>query len=152
MPEDALRAAVPGSLRAVGGVSAGLLAAVALLAWSVRRIGRARGTPRAVTWDCGYARPSARMQYTGSSLGQMVVGLLAWVLSPHTRGPGVRGPFPAPASLRIEVPDAVLDRAILPGLGVVTRLLLRLRLLQQGKVQVYMLYILLVVVILLFMA
>jgi hypothetical protein len=43
----------------------------------------------------------------------------------------------------------VLDRGVLPGLGILTRVLLRLRLLQQGKVQAYMLYILLAVLLLL---
>ncbi len=148
---DAIRMAAPESLRTIGGVSVWVLAAGAAVVWVIRRIARARATPRAVTWDCGYARPSARMQYGDSSLGQMIIGLFAWVLVPRARGPQVRGVFPATTTARTEVPDVVLDRAVLPGLGVVMRLLLRLRLLQQGKVQVYMLYILLVVLLLLVM-
>src|SRR3989304_232380 len=44
------------------------LALLALLAWGVlwRRV-RRNGLTRAVTWDCGYAAPTPRMQYTAGS-------------------------------------------------------------------------------------
>ena len=149
LADGELRSAAPGSLGTIGALSTGVLATGTLATWGIRRLGRAHAAPRADTWDCGFARPSARMQYGESSLGQMVVGLFAWIVSPRSCGPRVRGPFPAPASHRTEIPDVVLDRAVMPGLGLITRLLLRLRLLQQGRVQAYVLYILLAVLLLL---
>jgi hydrogenase-4 component B len=99
--------------------------------------------PRAAgTWDCGYAAPSARMQYTESSLGQTIVLLLQWVLIPRREVPTVNGLFPAPTQLKTETPDVVLDRGVVPSLRAAARLALRVRLLQQGKIQIYVLYIL----------
>jgi len=43
-----------------------LLALVALLAWARGRMLRAGQVDRGPTWDCGYAAPTARMQYTAS--------------------------------------------------------------------------------------
>src|SRR5205823_1331471 len=47
---------------------------------------RARRSPRALTWDCGYAAPSTRMQYTGRSLGEW----LTERLTPSFFRPAVR--------------------------------------------------------------
>ncbi len=149
---DAHGALAPGLLRplsSIGAVSVVLLAVSAVgVAW-LRRRARARTAPRPGTWDCGYARPSARMQYGESSLGQMVVALLGWALLVRRRAPSIGAPFPGAASVRTDTPDPVLDRVARPGLRGLTRLVLRLRLLQRGQVQIYMLYILLVVIVLL---
>ncbi len=147
--EEALRSGVLAPLGAMGLLSLGVLGVGAAAAFGLGGWRRAAGAPRAGTWDCGYARPSARMQYGESSLGQMVTGLFSWVLAPRRRGTPIDRLFPAASSHSTEVPDAVLDRAILPGLRALTRLVLHVRLLQRGKVQVYMLYILFVVLILL---
>ena len=66
------------------------------------------------TWDCGYARPTSRMQYTASSFAQMITLLFARVLQPHGRRPRVIGLFPPPSHLHSHVDDAVLDRVLLP--------------------------------------
>ena len=42
------------------------------------RAAAVRGRPPARTWDCGYARPTPRMQYTASSFAETLVGLFAW--------------------------------------------------------------------------
>jgi hydrogenase-4 component B len=100
------------------------------------------------TWDCGYAAPSSRMQYTGSSFGQILVSLLSWALWPRIRRKRVRGLFPTNGRFRSEVPDTVLDRAVVPGLRSAAGFLRWMRLLQQGQIQVYVLYIVLIVVVL----
>jgi hypothetical protein len=104
---------------------------------------------RVGTWDCGYAAPTARMQYTSSSFAQMLVSLFAWVLRPKVHGPHVMGVFPPPARFESHVDDAVLDGAVLPAFRVAERQLMRLRFLQQGRVQLYVLYILVMLVLLL---
>jgi hydrogenase-4 component B len=153
--EEAARALGSGVLRPlkwVGAVFAGVLVASAAGILLVRRAAAPDRAPRALTWDCGYARPTARMQYGESSLAQMIAGLFAWVLWPTRATPRAltaRDLFPTPQGFRTEVPDVVLDRAVRPGLLTLTRWTLRLRLLQRGKVQVYMVYILLVVIVLL---
>jgi hypothetical protein len=68
------------------------------------------------------------------------------------RPPELALPFAAPASFASEVPDAVLDRAVLPLLGAADRGLSRVRALQRGPVQMYLLYVLLSVVAVLLVA
>jgi hydrogenase-4 component B len=95
------------------------------------------------TWDCGYARPTARMQYSGSSFSQMLVELLSWIVWPRHRSvPRIHNPVAAPADFESEVPDVVLDRGLLPALGSAEEVLERVRALQRGPVQVYLLYVL----------
>lgn len=137
-------------LGAVGALSLGLVALLAAGFLALRRRLRHRPPVRAVTWDCGYAAPTARMQYTASSFGQLLVGLFAPALRPAVHAPRLTAPFPGRASFESHVPDAVLDRALLPLFRDSADLLGRLRVLQQGRVQAYVAYILATLLALLF--
>ncbi len=117
----------------------------ALLVW-LRPLAR---VPRTVTWDCGYARPTARMQYTASSFADTLTGLFRWVLRPREHRPVLRAPFAVAAHFESHVDDPVLDRELLPAARVARRELSRFRGLQQGLTQNYVLYILIAVVLLL---
>jgi hydrogenase-4 component B len=110
---------------------------------------RVRGSRAAPTWDCGYAAPSARMQTSSSSFAQMLVGLFAFALRPREHLPGLAGPFPKRAAYHGEVPDAVLDRLVLPFLNAAGRAFENLRFIHGGGVQAYLGYILLTLVLLL---
>ncbi len=105
--------------------------------------------PRVGTWDCGYARPTARMQYTASSFAQFVLGLFHWVLRPHGQAPVLRRLVPPPAYFETHVDDYVLDGQILPAARFVQRWMARFRGLQRGLTQHYVLYILATVIALL---
>lgn len=94
------------------------------------------------TWDCGYAAPTARMQYTSSSFAQMLVGLFDWALRPSVHGPHVEGLFPRPTEFHSHVPDTVLDRVLLPGFSLAGRWMERFRPIQRGRVHLYLVYIL----------
>jgi hydrogenase-4 component B len=140
-----LSALVP--LAWVSAAGLGLLAGVALLAACfVRRPPRPATAP---TWDCGYAAPTPRMQYVAASFSETLVGLFDWAIRSRRTPPELAGPFPGPARFRSEVPDAALDRVALPLLAAADRGLARMRVLQRGPVQMYLLYVLLVVVALL---
>jgi hydrogenase-4 component B len=135
----------------VSATSAGLLIVlVAAGAWIARRA-RAGAAPGEVgTWDCGYAAPAASMQYTSSSFAGTLVGLLAIVLRPDSHPPRLQeAPFPRAAAFHSHVPDAVLDRAVVPIFALAGRLFARLRPIQHGSVHLYLLYILGAVVVLL---
>jgi hydrogenase-4 component B len=93
------------------------------------------------TWGCGYAAPTARMQYTSSSFAQMVVGLFAWALRPRTHRPRDLPLFPRKTDFHSETPDTVLDGAVLPTFRLGARLFSWFRFLQQGSIQTYLLYI-----------
>ncbi len=110
---------------------------------------RAQTVRKGLTWDCGYARPTGRMQYTGSSLGNTLVELTAFLVWPKRCRTALRGLFPRPSAFKSLVQDTVLDRLVLPIFKTVGRFLPQLRVLQQGQTHVYVLYILLVMIVLL---
>jgi hydrogenase-4 component B len=124
----------------LGSVGAGL---VWLTMLCRRRVPAAAGT-----WDCGYARPTSRMQYTGSSFGQMLVDLAAWALWPRVLHVRLRKAFPRPAAFARSVPDTVLERALMPAFSVGRRGAELLRGIQQGSVQAYLAYLLVILVVL----
>ncbi len=119
---------------------------VAVVAWAVAG---GRRAARTVTWDCGYAAPTARMQYTASSFARTLVVLFAWVLRPHEVGPRVSGLFAAPAELSSHVADPVLDRLLVPAGRAVEGAFAWFHRFQRGLAQSYVLYLLITVLVLL---
>lgn len=96
-----------------------LVAAAALLTFT------RRPPPATVeTWGCGYLAPSARMQYTGSGFSELLVArvLPRWLRSARGADPFTR-----------KVYEPLLRRT--------AHQFARLRVLQQGNVHVYLLYI-----------
>jgi hydrogenase-4 component B len=133
-------------LTAAGLALIGLVATGVLLLQPYMRTTRIR---TGLTWDCGYARPTGRMQYTGSSLGDSLVTLTAFLLWPRKCRTALRGHFPRSSAFKNLVPDVVLDRLVAPLFRMTGRVLPRLRVLQRGQVHVYVLYILIVMIMLL---
>jgi hydrogenase-4 component B len=127
-----------GWVSVIGCLLMGLVLVGAVLLRNRLRVG---GVAPAGTWDCGYAAPSARMQYTASSFAEMIVGLFAWGLRPRTHAPHDLPLFPTEAHFHCEVDDAVLDEAARPAFRLGASLFGRLRFLQQGGIQTYLLYI-----------
>jgi hydrogenase-4 component B len=137
LPALATRAPLP----AVTAMSWALLAALGGLGAWLAAVTR-RAPPVVGTWDCGYAAPTARMQYTSSSFAQMLVGMFAWVLLPRLERPAWRELFPRSERFRSHVPDTVLDEILLPGARAVARGLRWFRWVQRGSVHAYLVYIL----------
>jgi hydrogenase-4 component B len=124
------------------GKAAVLLALVLLLAaaWLWRKV-RANGLRRGLTWDCGYAAPTARMQYTSASFAAIVAGWFRWVLQPERKVRKPHGYFPD-AAMRLErIPETVLERIIGPVSGAVMQASTAARRLQHGRLQFYILYV-----------
>ncbi len=127
-------------------VSATLLIAFSWSRWSLARA----GGRWALTWDCGYARPSRRMQYSSSSFAAILVEMFKAVLRPRVQAPKIAAPFPAAAGkFHSQVNDLVLDGFLGPMWRRFRSRLGWLRVLQQGSVQTYVLYILIIVSLLL---
>jgi hydrogenase-4 component B len=121
----------------------GVLAVSAVLTsvWLWRRV-RHRRVARTVTWDCGYAQPTARMQYTAGSFAGVITGWFAFILRPERHEHRPEGFFPVGADLTEHTPETVLDRVVMPAGRVVMRLSSLTRRLQHGRVQSYVCYIL----------
>jgi NADH:ubiquinone oxidoreductase subunit 5 (subunit L)/multisubunit Na+/H+ antiporter MnhA subunit len=143
---------------AIGGLGTASIAGTAaaggalVLALWLRARARNAAESSVGTWDCGYATPSVRMQYNESSFGELVGRLFEGILIPQRQQPNLDARFPTSSAYRSETPDVVLDRGLLPLLAYAARLLMSLRLVQQGQVQVYVSYILFGLIVLLVVA
>ncbi len=136
---------LPGSLPAIGASNLALClvaAAAAALLW--RRAGRG-GLRLAPTWDCGYAAPTARMQYTSGSFASTITGWFAWILDPRVRRDCPEEDpdqaFPSYASLEEHTPETVLERVVEPAGAVAMHLAGAARRLQHGRLQAYLFYV-----------
>jgi formate hydrogenlyase subunit 3/multisubunit Na+/H+ antiporter MnhD subunit len=145
--ENLAAAAGPLALVVIGTVAFLLL----LVALFLLRRGLLAGRPveQGVTWGCGYVQPTARMQYTASSFVQPVTTLFRWLLGTHRQVQRPEGVMPANASLTTETPDLCHGNLYRPGFLKVNWGLSKLRRLQQGQVQLYVLYIAVTLIVLL---
>jgi formate hydrogenlyase subunit 3/multisubunit Na+/H+ antiporter MnhD subunit len=134
-----------GWLSLLGAALIALAALVALYLWR-----RARTLPHAVsvTWGCGYLRPTARMQYSAASFGEMLVYWFRGVLRPEVHREEVSGLFPLPGRLESHLPEAVLERIYLPFLDYLYLKSAPVRRLQHGKLNIYIFYTFLTLVLL----
>jgi hydrogenase-4 component B len=111
-------------------------------AWLWRRAHR-HGWARAGTWDCGYAAPTARMQYTAGSFAGIITAWFAWILQPERHGHRPNEVFPRHAVFEEHTPETVLERVIAPcGQAVMWASGLARRL-QHGRTHAYILYLIL---------
>jgi hydrogenase-4 component B len=132
---------IPAPINALGIcnlVFAILGALAAALLWS--RVKR-NGVNRAVTWDCGYAAPTPRMQYTAGSFASIVTGWFDWILRPQRHNRLPKGVFPARADFAEHTPETVLEKIVEPIGRVVMLLSTATRRLQHGRLQAYIFYL-----------
>jgi hydrogenase-4 component B len=111
-----------------------------------------RRAPRPGTWACGYAHPTARMQYSASSFAQLLTGLFQRVLHPKVHPPEILTAFPGPSRFETHIPEPVLDRKLLPMAQFFKNLFSRARPLQRGLTHQYLIYMALMVIVLLIWA
>ena len=95
----------------------------------------------ASTWGCGYAHPAPRMQYTAASFAEPLIEPFAAAMNVHVERDGPTGPFPRRARYEEHCGDMAGERFIVPAARRVVRGLGSIRVLQQGRVQSYLLYI-----------
>lgn len=94
-----------------------------------------------LTWDCGYAEPDARIQYTSSSFSQTIVDLFSAIVRPYKHGEKVSGLFPQHASFRTDAPDSLLRYLFIPLFNLVDLGLRPFRALQHGRLHLYICYV-----------
>jgi formate hydrogenlyase subunit 3/multisubunit Na+/H+ antiporter MnhD subunit len=141
--DAAIPSAVVSSAWALSLLALATLALSAAL-WWIRHALTGRGRQivrRDVTWACGYDAVTPRMQYTASSFASPL-------LSVFGRLSGVRVERSA-ASLHTQPADLVLDGLALPLWHTLHGAALRLRAIQQGRLHLYLLYVLAALLVLL---
>ncbi|MEN6428029.1 MAG: proton-conducting transporter membrane subunit [Phycisphaerales bacterium] len=130
-------------------VSFSLLLLAAGLFFIRRRLPRGQEQTVTGTWDCGYARPTARMQYTASSFAQPLTDLFRFILRTRKQSDQVQGFFPKAATFGTETPDAAREWLFVPLFRTIDRAVAPIRRMQHGRVHEYLLYIAIVLVLLL---
>jgi formate hydrogenlyase subunit 3/multisubunit Na+/H+ antiporter MnhD subunit len=132
---------------AAGPVAMAATASASLLVLCLALVGcrcamlRWRPVGRAVTWDCGYAAPNPRMQYTASSFADPLNRLFGGVLRTRRRLVPPVGLFPTSASFASDTPDVSRERLFGPGFARFEAGVAHLRWLQHGRLNLYILAI-----------
>jgi hydrogenase-4 component B len=123
-----------------------LLAAIVLLRW---RLLAAAGVRREPTWGCGYAAPTARIQYGAASFVEPAAKVLSGPMGSVSRLDMAPGYFPAGARLVVTAPDRLKAALFTPAFELVARVCDSLKVVQHGRVHLYILYVLATLVLLL---
>jgi NADH:ubiquinone oxidoreductase subunit 5 (subunit L)/multisubunit Na+/H+ antiporter MnhA subunit len=137
------------------GSAAIILLGIILWRWQSVRL---RSRKDVGTWDCGYAAPDARMQYTATSFAAPLTGQLGGVVQsdqhvPHLKVTDERpaepvGLLPQEASFHDHPRDMVLDRLLTPIGNIVAWCCLRVRIMHHGHMPIYLLYIVVTMILL----
>jgi hydrogenase-4 component B len=120
------------------GLAAFLVTAWAAYVWFARR----HPQPQAATWGCGYATPTPRMAYTASSFAAPLLGAFRSVA-------GVRGGESDGGAFETHPTDPVLERVIVPAWHGIRAAAAGVRPVQRGGLQLYLLYVVAAVIMLL---
>ena len=113
----------------------------ALIAFRRRRSLAEFASDRQVTWGCGYAAPTARMQYTGSSYVWKLMHSFRNVLRPQRSVLRPAGCFAEESSLDTRTLDIAVQKGYQPVFRAVARGCERLWPLQHGRIQLYLTYL-----------
>jgi hydrogenase-4 component B len=125
----------------------GLIAAAALLR---RRLLRGSEVTSGPTWGCGYPSGTPRIQYTAASFSQPTLEPFALLMTPRqVKLERPQGYFPVSARAEEELGDPAGERLVLPAVRRLTGALGRLRIIQGGRVQLYLVYVFATLVVLL---
>jgi hydrogenase-4 component B len=101
------------------------------------------------TWGCGYAKLSSRVQYTASSFAKPILKIFRSIVFFKVDAVRPKGFFPTTARLSSSVKDVSEYLFFRPLFFVVKKLSRKLKWIQSGHTQIYILYILFLLVILL---
>jgi hydrogenase-4 component B len=130
----------PAPLGTIAGLQVLVAVGIVVVAGGLWRKVRAVFT-RSLTWDCGYAAPTAAMQYTAGSFAATVTEWFVWILRPARHVDPIDATFPQEATFGQHTPETVLDHVITPVANAVLRISSLVRQLQHGRLQSYLLYL-----------
>jgi len=102
---------------------------------------RGKTVQQAPTWGCAYSAPKPKMQYSASSFTQPLVRLFKTLLRTRSHVHSPLSYFPTKADLHTHTPDLFLESVYAPLMQWIQRLTDRMRWVQEGRIQLYILYI-----------
>ena len=130
--------------------AARLLLGLCLVVYLARQfLSRNKPAGTGATWGCGFTQPTTRMQYTATSYARSMVEFHRPLVTVQTKYPGIKAIFPGTTAHESKVADVAeigLHRTL-------TRPLIwaanKLHWIQHGRIQLYIAYIILTIVVLL---
>jgi hydrogenase-4 component B len=144
LPAAEIRAQLSPFIPSLRAISAGgfLFVMVAFAVYLLRKklLGK-RQVTASPTWDCGYIKPTPRMQYTASSFAQPIVSFFRMFLFPKRSLQNPPSDYPEKWAFHSHVGDFFLDIVYVPFMKRIEAHLSRLRWVQGGRVHWYVLYI-----------
>lgn len=114
-----------------------------------RRAMRGKTVGTSPTWDCGYLAPTAKMQYTPGSFARPAARFMRATLRQKFDRPVITEYFPLKAKATLTTNDWIETRGYVPLFSLVARLADKTKVLQHGRANGYILYILVTLVVLL---
>lgn len=102
-----------------------------------------RTVTEAPTWGCGYGYPDPTMQYTASSFAAPLTGLFGPALGTRRKLVPPGGLFPDGSSFSTDTADSCTERFYSPLFTGMERLFKRFRVIQHGRINLYVLSIVL---------
>ncbi len=124
-------------------VCCGVIALAAFMVFLKSLAVRGRSIRKEPTWGCGYSQPTAKIQYTGSSFVEPLTSAFAPLVQTKTTGGVSAAYFPGEESLTTHTQDLFMKGVYLPLFKGCSALFARLRHIQNGRIHVYILYIIL---------
>jgi len=130
-----------------------LLFVVIIIVYSLKRILEKRKTISvSPTWGCGYVAPNSKMQYTASSFVKTYSNLIEPVLSLHKSDVVMKEIFPGKKEYSSHTYDKLEFYLIDKNLKWLRKILLKLNFLQNGRLQFYILYGVIFIVLIIFIS
>jgi hydrogenase-4 component B len=121
----------------------------ALVYFGIKIISSRTAIAQRGTWDCGYARPTSRMQYTGASFVQTLVELFAFRRYKQLQESSKEATlFPKKSIFKRMTAYGIITRSEWLLSKIINRILPAIRLAQQGQTHLYILYLLVITIIL----
>ncbi|HBG25724.1 MAG: hypothetical protein A2Y10_20400 [Planctomycetes bacterium GWF2_41_51] len=129
--------------------SIALFILISVLAMIRRNLLKNKTVTAGPTWDCGYAAPTPRIQYTSSSFSQPIVDMFKNAMYLKRNEVKIDELFPKQAQFESHTPDVSNEYIYRPVFKWIDRLTGKMQWLQYGVVQMYVLYIAITLIILL---
>ena len=130
-------------------IGGGVVVLVLLLALVRRALLARHGVRRGPVWGCGYQYGTPRMQYSPASFVEPASRIFGRVMGTRVRTEPPSGLFPARVRLEADAPDVVRSLFYAPLFQLLEKGCNALKILQNGLVNMYILYILITLVALL---
>lgn len=111
------------------------------LIWARRLLLRGRNPQIHTTWACGFQAGTARIQYSEASFSEPLVRLFNSIVGVKQRYDSTSGIFPQPAFFAISAPDRIKNKIIAPVFSLVENWANACKIIQHGKIHLYILYI-----------